>query len=127
MKNFEKYCDELVASKGDICDFMEKCVYKVKCLSCTWSCQQCREKLFTWLNEEYKPQIDWSKVPVDTPVIVKERSGTERKRHFCRYEKDHYEPFVCFNSGYTSFTGGTTTSWDNCELAREEDIEKYSI
>lgn len=131
MKNFEKYMDEYIKSLicGTNCDFRRKhlSLEPTHCMRYEFACKNCDIRLANWFAHEYKPQIDWSKVPVDTPVIVKERSGVERKRHFCKYEKDHYEPFVCFNSGYTSFTGGTTTSWDNCELARPEDIEKYSI
>lgn len=126
MLNIEKYGEQLNATNGDYCDFMEK-VVKIPGF-CSGSCQRCRAMLFEWLGKEYKaPQIDWSKVPVDTPVIVREKSGLERKRHFSKYEKYYNEPFFCFNDGKTSFTGNNTTQWDNCRLAREEDIEKYSI
>lgn len=128
MKNFEKYSGELIATKGDICDFVQKRIYKTDCSLCTRSCQQCRDELFQWLNEEYKPQIDWSKVPVDTPVI----DPFGGKRHFCKYNDDQV---FTFDDGTTSWSCPNptsltwTTSWlpKDVQLARPEDIEKYSI
>ena len=131
MKNYEKYKDLVIDSVkiDSFCD-LAKMAYGDGCPA-DRKCSECMKRVSEWLDEEFKPQckprIDWSKVPVDTPVIVKEKSGIERRRHFCKYRPNVAEPFVCFNDGKTSFTGDTTTYWDNCELARKEDIEKYSI
>ena len=127
MKNYEKYKDFVIDSimEDDVCKLAEKVYGTDKCSD--RSCHKCREFVAEWLYEEYTPKIDWSKVPVDTPVIVKEKSGGERRRHFCKYKPNVVKAFACFNDGKTSFTGGVTTWWDNCELARPEDIEKYSI
>ena len=46
----------------------------VKCNDCkfcksTMSCRMQREK---WLQQEYKEsEVDWSKVPIDTPILVR--------------------------------------------------------
>lgn len=127
MKNYEKYKDFVIdCIKGDdVCKLAEKAYGDDECSD--RSCSECREFVAEWLYEEYTPKIDWSKVPADTPVIVKEKSGIERRRHFCKYRPNVAEPFVCFNDGKTSFTSDTTTYWDNCELARKEDVEKYGI
>lgn len=127
MKNYEKYKDFVIdcIKKNDICDLADKLYGTADCSD--RRCYKCTERVADWLNEEYEPHIDWSKVPVDTPVIVKECSGLERKRHFSRYKEGCIEPFVCFKDGKTSFTTDLTTDWDNCKLARQEDIEKYSI
>lgn len=126
MKNFEKYIGELIDTKGDICDFMEKHPFKHQHLSCPGECQRCRDILFQWLNEEYKSQIDWSKVPVDTPVITPLGSN----RHFCKYEDNKV---YTFDDGTTSWSCPKATGWRTAwsettvQLARPEDIEKYSI
>ena len=126
MTNYEKYKDLVIHTleKNNFCD-LANFVYSQDCK--LRMCSECKELIVKWLDEEYKPRVDWSKVPVDTPVIVREMTGKGIKRHFCKYEPKFVEPFVCFNDGRTSFTGGATTHWDNCELARPEDIEKYSI
>lgn len=127
MKNYEKYKDFVIDNiKNSVpCELAKKVYGTDKCFF--RQCSECAEFVAKWLDEEYKPNIDWSKVPVDTPVIVKERSGLERKRHFSRYKEGCIEPFVCFNDGKTSFTADFTTDWNNCRLAHQEDIEKYSI
>lgn len=48
----------------------------------------CRNVCEEWCNEEYKePQIDWSKVPVDTPILVRDSQDDEwLRRHFAKFE-----------------------------------------
>ena len=128
MKNYEKYGNRFLKeleSDGTVCVTTQLLVLKGGCSSI--SCSDCKKMLGKWLNEEYTPQIDWSKVPVDTPVIVKDITGELVNRHFCRYEKGDPSHFVCFYGGCTSFTTEEITHWDDCKLARPEDIEKYSI
>lgn len=56
-----------------------------------------------WLEEEYEPAVDWSKVPVDTKILVKdERSSNEWfQRHFAYYQDGEV---YAWNSGRTSYT-----------------------
>lgn len=82
MKNYEKYRDEIVKSNytSDIGDdsfcnnFVEPNILKPmgkRCLDV--SCVHCRMLMSVWLMDEYKetdePEIDWSKVPVDTKFM----------------------------------------------------------
>ena len=91
----------------------------------------CSDEKLKWLNSEYdEPKeidwdndIDWDRVPVDTPVLVR---GSENepwlKEHFAE-RNDQYGTWV---NGTTSFTGDRRTiHWKYCQLARPEDIEKY--
>ena len=45
----------------------------------------CQTLAKQWLDEEYK--TDWSKVPVDTPILVKDTLGSRwLHRYFAKYE-----------------------------------------
>ena len=50
---------------------------------------------------EFEEVVDWSKVPVDTKVLVSEDGKEWNRRHFAKYEDGKV---YCFNGGYTSFT-----------------------
>lgn len=135
MKNYEKYMNEYVTSLTDdtVCDFLKKRVLldEQHCRYGEGSCRTCDIRLADWFTQEYLPQIDWSKVPVDTPVIChrsKDYNST-LKRHVKRVSNDYV---ITFNNGMTSHTATECTGitcWDVglVELARPEDIKKYSI
>lgn len=138
MKNREKYRDEIVKAikDGDSCDFMIKTVNPV--YSDGWECNdelcqrdECEAclKLFAfWLDEEYEePEVDWSKVPVDTLVRVRDLDNEE---WYLRYFKgiDDGTPvlrFVTWADGKTSKTAeGSSTEWRYCELVEDEEDDK---
>ena len=86
---------------------------------------KCKDAFIRWANSEYKePEIDWERVPVDTPVLVWDRDGSNKlKRHYAGLRNGC---FVTFDNGETSWSfSGEISSWLNCELARKEDIQKY--
>ena len=75
------------------------------------SCGDARKK---WANSEYvEPPIDWSKVAVDTPILVT-YSGIHSwvKRHFAKYENGRV---YAWDHGTTSWSGQMCTV---CELAK---------
>lgn len=62
---------------------------------------------------EYLGIVDWSKVPVDTPILVKSCKESEwKKRYFAFYRAD--KVYTC-DSGTTSWSNGKiiNTSWWN--------------
>lgn len=64
-------------------------------------------------------KTDWSKVPVDTKVLVRDGSnGNEKwvKRYFAKYKDGK---FYTYPNGATSWNAKSTISWDECELAEE--------
>jgi len=69
--------------------------------------------------EEFNAQVDWSKVPVDTKVLVRSNGEDWTRRYFARYEDGKY---YCFGSGSTSWSTSKydATSWKYCKLAEEE-------
>lgn len=127
MKNYEKYKDFVIdCIKGDdVCKLAEKAYGSDFCSG--RSCPECGELVAEWLDEECTPKIDWSKVPVDTPVICTNHRGKKFNRHFSGYENGS---IAVFSYGTTSWSAsGDASIWgtEEVELAREEDIEKYSI
>ena len=69
---------------------------------------------------EFKPPVDWSKVPVDTKILVKDRcEDIWEKRHFAEYKDGMV---LAWNRGNTSFTAnGNKSVWAHAKLYNEED------
>ena len=81
-----------------------------------------------WLDSEHvELEIDWSKVPVDTPVLVRnDENGPFEKRYLNR-AKLYSNLFVTYPNGTTSWSNEwRLEKWKFCELAREEDKQKYA-
>ena len=96
--------------------------YKLACKNCLFSfgngdCRGARKK---WANSEYvEPPVDWSKVAVDTPILVT-HSGMHRwvKRHFAQYENGSV---FAWNDGKTSWSSdGHATAWELAKLSDKE-------
>lgn len=64
---------------------------------------------------ERKPATDWSKVEVDTKVLIKVNNGC-MKRYFAKYEN---EIVYVFEDGCTSFTAGKTDGWFHSTVGNE--------
>ena len=128
MTNGEKYEKEIVKiakSKGkSICDdFINKIVLPSYGMKCDNMCIECRTLVDIWLSKEYKePEVDWSKVKVDTPIWVKSSAGDVwLERHFAKFED---ETVYAWDGGRTSFTAEECSGWEIAELADNEDKEK---
>lgn len=123
MKNIEKYrCEILDFSNdhGNFCDiFIIPKILKKYNLDCTdINCGRCRFIQGMWMNEEYEePKIDWSKVPVDTLIEVRDE-GTEWIKRYCEKYKSGY--VYAFIDGTTSKTAnGVSTPWEFARLVEE--------
>lgn len=69
-----------------------------------------------WLEEEYEPTIDWSKVPVDTKILVKDKfDSTWTKRHFAFYKNG---VVYAWRSGKTSYTVKNTDDTYRLDYAK---------
>lgn len=83
----------------------------------------CTQKRLAWLQQEYKeePEVDWSKVEVDTPILV--RNGEDYdwiKRYFAGYM---WGKVCAFDNGSTSENFKVITPWNYVKLAEQEDEE----
>lgn len=68
---------------------------------------------------ERKFDIDWSKIPVDTKILVSDYGGEWIKRYFAKYENGKVS---AWNNGKASFTTDRSREWD-CAKLYEENME----
>lgn len=131
--NYEHYQNEIIKGllASGSCKFKKR--YILKPGECSvLACSECEAKTEKWLEalyEEPRVEIDWEKVPVDTPVYVSDYNEYPNEksiyRYFSGYFKNNQEPFEVWDEGKASFTTSITISYKYCSLARKEDIEKY--
>lgn len=131
MLNIEYYKDELkeiiirnigidsITGKPKMCD-------ELFCLDCVFKDQDAcsPKKVEQWLQSEHVEQVDWSKVKVDTPILVRdsEKAAWER-RYFARFEDGEVS---AWNGGLTSWTADDEENacfWKYAKLAESEEQE----
>lgn len=126
MKNYEKYAEKIREYEGqNFCkDFIEPYILKSINAKCTdISCVKCHTYRMLWLLEEYEePETDWSKVGVDTPILVRLcEDGEWLKKYFAKYEDGHV---YAWTSGFTSWTAAndkSVSAWPYAKLAESEE------
>lgn len=96
--------------------------YELECKHClfnTHSYVYCGDKADKWANSEYvEPPIDWSKVAVDTPILIRDSSFSEwGKRYFAKYENGIV---YAWSNGATSWSGDGCTPWKLAKLPDKE-------
>ena len=129
MKNHEKYADEIMGYNGhnsyDFCEeFVKRYILEpnnVKCVDTP--CVKCHMLQTIWLLEDYEePETDWSKVEVDTPILVRTDEATQWvRRYFAKYEDGIV--FV-WNLGRTSWSATNdkdVSAWPYAKLAESEE------
>lgn len=123
MKNYEKYAGEIRKYEAEeLCDeFIKPHILKKD--SCDGvTCEKCSMLQMLWLVEEYKePETDWSKVEVDTPILVRDYESQEwEARHFAKYEDG---VIYAWSGGVTSWTAYNNgfTEWKCAKLAESEE------
>lgn len=135
MTNREKYKDEILdlLRKGDSVDaaiFYDTYIatkYDVSTCADS-SVMECMLSVALWLNEEYEePKVDWSKVEIDTPVLVRNNPNSEwDKRHFAKYENGKIFTWV-YGATSWSCSGGDILEWNYAKLATENASEEILI
>ena len=125
MKNYEKNGDSIREYKGDsfCADFVKPNILKSE--YCDLDCTRCRMLQALWLLEDYKePEVDWSKVEVDTPILVRDREDATIpwvRRYFAEYIDG---VVYAWNGGCTSWSEEYTTGWKYAKLAETEEETK---
>ena len=129
MKNYEKYADKIktYTNGSSYCEeIIIPNVLKPLSKSCVdTSCDVCNALTILWLMEEYEePEVDWSKVEVDTPILVRDNEDTESatvvwlKRYFAEY-KDGL--VYAWTNGRTSWNEDKMHGWNYAKLAEDEE------
>lgn len=130
MTNKEKYAEQIldIACSG-YCTALDKktmkpisCNDNISCEDCYFGVDvssNCRNACKEWCESEYvEPQIDWSKVPVDTPILVKNSHDDKwLPRHFAKFEDG---VVYAWEDGKTSWSSLTKTDWKYATLADDE-------
>ena len=124
MKNYEKYAEEIREYKGEnfCADFVKPHILKSR--GCTnTSCDQCKMLQSIWLMEEYKePETDWSKVEVDTPILVRDYEDIEwAKKYFAKYEDGKIYAWDSGRTSWTAYNNSSVTEWKYAKLAESEE------
>ena len=134
MLNKEKYAKEILdivcqdGTKPAVIDNVPiRCTDVSDCHDCKfYASNNCNDAFLEWANSEFKErEIDWSKVPVDTPIYVWEDNDNRTyKRHFAGYDKENNMIFVFDDKG-TSWSSVTTTKWDNAKIKEGVDCSEW--
>ena len=133
MLNKEKYAKEILDiicsghNIGKQNGHLRSCA-NVKCSDCEFNKYNtyCNEEFAKWANSEYKErEIDWNKVPVDTPIYVWDDIIYKRKRHFAEYDAD-IDKIFAFTDGQTSWTSEQDMiPWNNAEIKEGIDCSEW--
>ena len=123
MKNYEKYAEEIRKHlyNGQFCkEFIMPQILKVSTCG-GMNCEVCIMRQVIWLLEDCEePEVDWRKVEVDTPILVRYTEDDEwEKRYFADYDAE-YEVVYAWVDGRTSWNETNMNSWEYAKLAESE-------
>ena len=134
MTNKEKYAEQIldIACIGELLAIGKNTMKLVPCADilcedCYFGMdvdKKCGDACKEWCESEYvEPQIDWSKIPVDTPILVKDlEDGKWVNRHFARFTDNC---IYAWSDGQTSWSASgnninDVTPWRYAKLAGDE-------
>lgn len=131
MLNIEKYKEMLIDMEiidvnklAVVNDKPVKCTDLYKCDECNFGKKKsCTEYIEDWLFSEYKePEVDWSKVKVDTPILVKDILKSEWiKRYFAKYENGRVYAWKEGKTSWSAVNEHDVNFWKYAKLAESED------
>ena len=124
MTNYEKYKNEIdkFTCLGISFGFniktkkFDACYNIADCENCMFhNVKSCLDNKIKWAYAEcIEQEIDWSKVAVNTPILVSNNNVNWFRRHFAKYD----EVLVyAWNDGNTSYTTDSTTYWKYAKLS----------
>ena len=131
MTNREKFAEQIldIVCEGGSVAVDVKTLKPVDCTEIR--CRECKFEMNgipcgylrkQWCNAEYTKLIDWSNVPVDTPILVRDHEKTWKRRYFAKYEDGKV---YAWNDGANSWSAwnkdSNTTGWKYAKLAEESE------
>lgn len=130
MKNKEKFAKEIIeiavtGTSVAMCNGVLRECRGLYCSQCDfYSDRECDEKIKEWAESEYiEYETDWSKVPVDTPVL----NSNGDRYYFAKYNNimDVIHVFIYGCTSWSSNNSIIAIPTNTCKLFREEDRIKY--
>lgn len=132
MTNREKYAEQIldIAVTGHSIAVDKKGNFyrcsELDCEDCIFSRVEldesyCGEKTKKWSEQEYvEPPVDWSKVPVDTKVYVRDFDDESWiPRYFARFEDGKIFAWTAGTTSFSSDNFDNVTSWKQGKLAED--------
>ena len=126
MKNHEAYKDMIIKYRdegGKLCiNFIQP--YILKSDHCNnLCCEACQMLQTIWLMEEYEePEVNWNKVKVDTPILVRNAEDEPWiRRYFAKYENGRIHAWSVGRTSWTANTVAHMTKYNYAKLAKEEE------
>lgn len=132
MTNKEKYGDEIIELATNTAVFGLKngkpaICEEIKCEECDFyesdSCKGSAYNFREWLNSEYvEPPVDWSKVAVDTPILVRDYENREwTRRHFAKIKNGTVFTWYHGATSWSAEGDSDIESWKYAKLAESEE------
>ena len=133
MKNREKFAEQIIdiaLQRDEIAVNLtsgEPCACeKTRCSEWLFSesNKDCEVLLKEWAEKEYEePSVDWSKVPVDTPIYVRRSEDEQwKKRHFAKYENGIVNAWSEGATSWSAYGSDNIIDWEMAKLAEREDV-----
>lgn len=130
MKNGEKYAEWIKNYKGDdLCgDFIKPKILKGDCCNGN-SCMKCIMLQMLWFDEEYEePEVDWTKVAVDTPILVRDVENRDwTRRYFAKFENGRVYAWTDGTTEWSAEKNDRITGWKYAKLAEQEDSDGKQV
>lgn len=133
MLNREKYANEIIDTAiNDIGlkDGKPVSCFEISCVDCDFYDYNhgCDGEAKKWLNSEYvEPPVDWSKVAVDTPILVKDINDEEwKKRYFAKYEDGIVYAWGDGTTSWSAYRSNDITDWEMAKLTESENTGKQT-
>ena len=127
MTNKEKYAEDLCSIFLNSFGVDEENNKPFRCARvCRGHCKfynneiDCQTLAKQWLNEEYK--TDWSKVPVDTPILVRDNESESVKwkhRYFAQYENGKVFAWADGVTSWSIENANFVTDWKYARLCED--------
>ena len=138
MLNIEYYKDKLIElgiinpNKLAVIEEQPRiCNVNVMCDECLFNKYgfSCYSDALNWLFSEYKkPEVDWSKVKVDTPILVKDMEEEEwTNRYFAKFVDGKVYAWMGGATSWTADSEYRMNSWNYAKLAESEKQEDGGV
>lgn len=130
MLNKEKFAEEIIEiacvwSRVAVVNGKPRRCSGLACNDCDFGncCGDCADRTIAWANSEYvEPPVDWSKVPVDTPIFVRDSESDKWcRRYFARYTGGKVYAWECGATSWSAEDSDNACEWKYAKLAESEE------